>query len=1109
MTAQHGLLRGRIAALLAAALGAAAVAVLPIAAEPAEAALPAECGSAGVACLQLYVGDDRAGGFGIDPLPGATFGLFLDLPPTANPDPPPAGTSGFTVPGAGGNPPVYFTCVSQADGTCVLVVPIRPGPAVVGADQTAPYANNAALDRGVPERTRLWALPLLGPPCDPGAPTDPAAPCYYANPFWETADLVPGTTRADLRHTFQTPPLVGGQTYLNGIDWIRDPGLQTTPTTTVPTNNYPRRAASAGRWPLGRFNIPMPQQCGIDVAFVVDVSSSIVSPVDYRGQLVDAMDAFVDALQGTPSRVALYTFGSDSPAPGFATESNSALMPVGTPAEATTFKNRYGYWVTKTWPTNFTNWDRGFAAVAESNPDASDPDHFELVVLLTDGNPTVYGPSPTQLGNPNALKDANSGYTRFRELGDGLASSNSVKGQGTRVLAVGVGAGVAGPGAAENLRTISGRFAYDGTNILTADYVQTDDFAGAGEAMRNVVFESCAPTISITKRLIPNGQAPEFDAQGDVTNALIPTTPWSIALTATTANATDVTVSPSNGGAAGTNAAAGTTVEDTGTLSFALDIQDADQQPIAVSFAEAGQAGYTPLPDLTECTNKFDGANYTNGSYPGSGHPNVDGLDTATGGAAGDGMTVSSHAPWVGMDTTSVVTCVIYNEAPAAVEPASVFVEKHWVVRVSTPSGIVDFEYANGEQPAGMSAQLQLSGPDSATPTDQPWEQERTGYNAVGAAPASEVHIQEAVSYPWADRPGCAPIGDPDIVQLAFDAGSGTWQPVPPTLADLPPGGTTFPVAAGVNAWRIVNVVGCVSTLTLVKELQHPLEGVTDDMWTQSSPAVVDTFPSPEIAADYPGPNGATGTAAATAEVFPQATYALAELRPGEPSGPWPPADSPEHYTYHYAQPDDRTTERPPSPDDPSIRTTGLLYPASTGSWDCHPLGDQSGDPSIGVEGAVVVPFGMDYECIAVNRTATLSVEKTVLEGGADPDSFAFVAQWLPPLTVPDSQAVPHVFASGEEQSLVPGQRYRVLEQDPGDYSLASMTCESGGVPVEGVLEDFTLLAGMQVECAATNALTPILPPTGRAPGATALIAFAALATGALALLFTARLRRR
>lgn len=344
----------------------------------------------GEAVVQLYVGGARTGPASIGPAPsGFVFGLF-----TANPSASIGDNDGFvdtTPPG----PQPLFTCTSDADGDCSFVVPMRPG--TPGTD-------------GVPQGTRLWAVPVSAPDGE-----------YYANPYWQTAPLT-NTNQQSLRHVFQTPALVAGQVYRSGSEWITDPGLQTSPQQTVP--EFTRRTASGGVWPLSRINPELPPQCGLDVALVVDLSSSVAA-ADAIEDLKASMSAFIDALHGTPSQVALFTFGTDSPASGYGP--NTPLMSVATTSEADRVKSLYEDWDNP--PTNYTNWGRGLAAVAETNsPDTGSEEHFDLAVLITDGNPTVYGPSP--LSSSGQPRDRGSGYTRFRELGNGNASANLLKSQG-------------------------------------------------------------------------------------------------------------------------------------------------------------------------------------------------------------------------------------------------------------------------------------------------------------------------------------------------------------------------------------------------------------------------------------------------------------------------------------------------------------------------------------------------------------------------------------------------------------------------------------------------------------------------------------------------------
>ncbi len=668
---------------------------------PAEAAVPPP--AAGSAVVSLAVGDARSGPSAVTPLPGAVFGLFA-TDPSGTADP----TTGFVT----ATP--LFTCTSDADGDCSVQVPIGTGAGQLG------------------QNSRLWAAPI-------GAP-----PGYYANPQWQTAPLTGGAT-AVLPVVFQTPPLVAGQTYRSGSTWMTAPGLQTSPANS--TSEYTRRIASNGVWNLSRANPPLPTQCGLNVALVVDLSSSVAGSVP---QLKQAMDAFVDALRGTPSQAALVTFGSDSPANGF---TSSGLQSVATNTDAAAFRSRYAGWGNP--PTNYTNWDRGLAAAAAvGSPTLGAPDHVDLTVFLTDGNPTVSGPSPVT--GSNQLVDPNSGFTRFKELNDGLASANLVKSQDTRVLAVGVGAGVSSAGSAANLRTVSGPTAYDGTNIGTADYVQTTDYASAGQSLRNLVLAGCAPSISVIKRIVPFDWQEGGPAPID-TVAYTPPAPWEF-------TATGATVNPP---------ATKQTELATGATSFDLTIDPA-QSPSTFSIAETAQAAYTSLPAQTVCVNKATGVDVP--------------VPTTTDSATQFSLPVGVQ---------DIVSCVVYNRAPDFTQ-ASIIVHKRW--RITTWNQVVDL--ANGDQPPELRAALTLTGPSDPAPIDQGWEVPRAGYSAP-----TTVDVGETVNN--ARIPGCTltastlETGPPD----ATTPGSGT----------AFTGSSTAAVVAGPNEWTITNAVTCVSLLTLQK----------------------------------------------------------------------------------------------------------------------------------------------------------------------------------------------------------------------------------------------------------------------------------------------------
>ncbi|MCP2253589.1 von Willebrand factor type A domain [Prauserella aidingensis] len=442
----------------------------------------------------------------------------------------------------------------------------------------------------------------------------------------------------------------------------------------------------------------------------MDLSSSVTGYVD---DIKGALDSFVESLQGTPSQAALFTFGTDSPANGY--DANTGLLPVATAGDNRTFRELYTDWGNP--DTNYTNWDRGIGAVADANAAHPESERFDMAVVLTDGNPTVYGPNPTPNGQ---LDDRNSGYTRFRELGNATASANLLKSQGTRILVVGVGSGVDGPDAAYNLRTISGRDPYTGDNIREADYFQTDDYEPAGHALRDLVLANCAPSVSVVKQIVPYGGTTENAYAG---------TGWEF----TGTPSPPATVTPTTG-----------RTDSTGAMNFDLgfDTETADLQ-----VEETQQSGYTSMPEETECVAKESGEDQLVPITQDPGNP--------------EAFTVE------GVGVNSVVSCTVYNRAPD-LDSASVTVDKQWeVTRTTGPNGETTTDtYAAGDQPTGLNSSLTLAGPDGAGAGTQAWGDPREGYSV---SEDGSVHVDENVTI---QPSGCELTGT-DIDGQAMTPGTG------------------------------------------------------------------------------------------------------------------------------------------------------------------------------------------------------------------------------------------------------------------------------------------------------------------------------------------------
>ncbi|WP_413774935.1 hypothetical protein [Actinocorallia sp. A-T 12471] len=424
-----------------------------------------------------------------------------------------------------------------------------------------------------------------------------------------------------------------------------------------------RPLESSGVWQQSRVNPALPDQCGLDVALLLDLSGSVGGALP---ALKGAADQFADALVGTPSRMALFSFNSDAPATGGS--NHPELVSVSTQDGADAFKAQYAGWTVG----GGTNWDQGLWRIAQASQ------QYDLVVIITDGNPTYFDDRTGDGGN-----------TRVAEVEGGIFSANAVKAKGSRLIALGVGGGVTGV-TALNLRAISGTSAYDGTNAATADYFQTSDYAAAGEALRRLILQQCAGSVSVTKLLVPSANVGD-----DVTGAIPAGAGWQFDGATTTAGAT---ITP----------ASATTADDgTGTVAFTVG---GDAANTAVQITEVEHDGYTIL--------QRDGVNAVC-SPVGSTTP----LPVTNAGETGFALTVPQGA---------AVNCSIYNKP---VGTANVTVTKVWSIDGTT--------YAEGDQPAGFTASATLTGPGSTPVSSQPWGTPRNGYT-IG----EQVTVDETVTVP-------------------------------------------------------------------------------------------------------------------------------------------------------------------------------------------------------------------------------------------------------------------------------------------------------------------------------------------------------------------------
>jgi hypothetical protein len=212
----------------------------------------------------------------------------------------------------------------------------------------------------------------------------------------------------------------------------------------------------------------MPEQCGARVALVYDLSSS-VSP-DEAAVMKQNSKAFVDALAGTASSIAIHSFATTAPA---VANTDHDFVEVGTPAGAALVKQAIDALAGASGDDGYTNWDAALRAV---------PPSADVAVVFTDGNPTVFGVPPVF---PPVM-------TGLDQIEAGVASANTVKARGTRVIAVGIGD--VNDISARNLQAISGP-------VEGSDFAITT-FADLGRVFHRLADDLCGGTVIVHKRVI-------------------------------------------------------------------------------------------------------------------------------------------------------------------------------------------------------------------------------------------------------------------------------------------------------------------------------------------------------------------------------------------------------------------------------------------------------------------------------------------------------------------------------------------------------------------------------------------------------------------------------
>ncbi len=436
------------------------------------------------------------------------------------------------------------TCTSGSDGFCSLVV--SPG-----STGTTYKIKQAASVSG-----------------------SDAALHYYQNPSLSTSLSTTGFVST--QYEFTTPRIDRGKVYTSGVDFMTNSGADV--------------RASGGIWQNSYGNPTVPAVCGLSTAILVDLSSSVAVGT-YLADLKEASKAIIDALAGTPSNVALYSFGTSAALrqASLATSSEDNVKALKKAVDDLTIAG-----------SQYTNWDAGLYQMAGKG--------YDQVLVITDGNPTAFGSQ-----TPSSVR------TRFIETEQAVASANLLKSEGTRIVAVGVGDGVSGPG--DNLKAISGP-------VKGSDYFQTSTYTEATKTLKAVALAGCTGTVTVVKNVVP------YTSQAGSIVGATPVAGW------------EFTHSTDAQGAA-TPVPADERTDPTGSVNYAVAFA-AGRSTSSLTITEVQQPGYTIVPRAgfnAVCTNNGTGEN-------------VPVVNTAGG---TPGFTVQAGK-------LDVISCAVYNRAPSPAE---------------------------------------------------------------------------------------------------------------------------------------------------------------------------------------------------------------------------------------------------------------------------------------------------------------------------------------------------------------------------------------------------------------------------------------------------------
>lgn len=218
-------------------------------------------------------------------------------------------------------------------------------------------------------------------------------------------------------------------------------------------------------------NPPLPQRCGLDVALVFDLSNS-VGEKGLQGTK-NAGKAFINSLNGTPTKVGIYNFGTDAPV------NNIPNLPeldlTNTNDVRTALSNIDSFEYGSHYPDDEyddwggTNWEGALKDVRSSGV------KYDVVYFITDGVPTTNSDkAPLNYGGQEFDDggDSDAGrITHNQDISKAIDQANLLKKEKTRIEVLAVGNFSSGVPVLKDSARYRGGAAWDGHGDILPEWL--------------------------------------------------------------------------------------------------------------------------------------------------------------------------------------------------------------------------------------------------------------------------------------------------------------------------------------------------------------------------------------------------------------------------------------------------------------------------------------------------------------------------------------------------------------------------------------------------------------------------------------------------------------